>query len=262
MMRIVVFLCLCILPLAVSAQSAAPDSTSNEGANEGILSEFEWGIEATGFAIGSFMDEPSESNKVMAINGVQSRVPYSGFAGVGGGGGMTLNALWKGIIGLQVGLWKTSEKVEGSLNIIDYRSGAGNQYDLEITKDVIHIPVLLKLAAPTSSVRPYALIGFDFVMPSSAKLDSQIRQRSANSDSYSALHMGLGLDFRLPIQGQDIRIPFTLRGNHNLNLGDTVSDRINLSNCTNVGGGFDCVTEYRTDWQWQALVTLGLAYYF
>ena len=146
MMRIVVFLCLCILPLAVSAQSAAPDSTSNEEAHGGFM-EFEWGIEATGFAIGSFMDEPSESNKVMAINGVQSRVPYSGFAGVGGGGGMTLNALWKGIIGLQVGLWKTSEKVEGSLNIIDYRSGAGNQYDLEITKDVIPHPCSLEVGS-------------------------------------------------------------------------------------------------------------------
>jgi len=225
-------------------------------------SKIEWGIEAVGFAIGSFMDEPSENEKVMAINGVQSRVPYSGFAGIGSGGGLTVNALWNGIIGIQVGFWKASEKVEGSLNIIDYRSGSGNQYELEINKDVLHIPVALKVVAPTSSVRPYALIGLNFVMPSTAELDSQIRQRTANSDSYKTLHMGIGLDISLPVKGQDIRIPFTLRGNHNLDLGSKVSDRLNLSNCANVGGGFDCVTEYRTDWQWQALVTLGVAYYF
>ena len=212
-----------------------------------------------GFAVASFTDEPSETNKFADLGGATARVPYSGLRWWWWW--PTMEALWKGVIGVEVGLWNASESAEGKLDIIDYRvaGGAGNRYELTFKKDTWHLPVSLKIAAPTKAVKPYLLIGGDFIFPSSAEVETEFGGTQADDRSYQALHFGVGFDFRIKLESVELKIPFTLRGNYNLGLGDSVGDRIEFSGCNQTGAAIQCNGRtYRTDWQYQALITLGL----
>ena len=229
------------------------------------VSDWAYSVALVGFAIASFTDEPSEANKFADLGGARARVPYSGFAGVGGGGGLTIEALWKGVIGIEVGLWNASESAEGKLDIIDYSvpGGAGNRYELTFNKSSWHLPVSVKLAAPTKTVKPYLLVGGDFIFPSSAEVETEFGGTMADDRSYQALHFGFGFDFGIKLETVELKIPFTLRGNYNLGLGDGVGERIKFNGCNQTGAAIQCSGyTYRTDWQYQALITLGLGIIF
>ena len=258
-----------LLMPALHAQPVSPETsgaTQSESAmpTRSAAADWEIGVEVGGFAVASFITEPKEADKTARILNVPVRVPYSGFGGVGGGGGLTINALWRDFVGLQIGIWNAQESAQSNLDIIDYRPGgsANSRYELTANKSAWHIPVALKLAIPFSTVRPHLLIGFDFVFPSSAEIDTTLQNTAADDRSYSALHFGLGFDFLLPIKDVDIRIPLVLRGNYNSGLGTKVEDRMSFDNCSLNMGATACDYEYRTDWQFQAFISLGIAYYF
>ncbi len=218
--------------------------------------QWEFGVGAFGGVIGSFMLEPSEKNKLFTFMGAIVDVPYSGFGGVGGGGGITASALYKGVIGLEVQLYKAEESVGGHLDI------GGTRHKITLNKSVWHLPLLLKLAAPTRGVRPFLFGGFDFVFSGDAEIDTTLTPSGALGDAYTAANFGLGFDFILPIDGQDIRIPLMLRGSRNFGLGESVEDLMDLDNCRLQGRGLVCGNIYRTAWHWQAFVSLGVSYHF
>ena len=205
----------------------------------------EFGAGAFGFANGNFMDKPSGAD-------FDELGPYPGFAGAGGGGGLAFSALWRGIVGLELQFMHSAESGEGTVDV------SGTAIDVKIEQTSLHIPLLLKLQAPTESVRPFLVVGPDFVSPSDTEMSSRYPIFSASSESYTALAFGFGLDFRLGIEGHDLRIPFMLRGNYNSGAGSKTSERGEwLSNGTQYTG-----ITYYGDWQWQAFATLGLSYYF
>jgi hypothetical protein len=268
MKRPIIILCLVVSTSIAHAESmpkASPSSSQENAANTSITGDWEVGFELAGFVVGSFIDKPSASQKIATLGTTKAQYPYPGFAGVGGGGGLTINALWKGVIGVQLGLWNAQESASGTLDIYDYtRPGAsGTKHEMTFSKSSWHLPVLLKLAAPTKTVRPFLVVGGDFIFPSTSDLDTTYLGASADDQSYSAFHFGFGLDFLMDIDGVDVRIPLNFRGNYNTGLGDTVDDRVDFSGCSvGMGNTVGCSGySYRTDWQYQAFVSLGIAVY-
>jgi hypothetical protein len=235
---------------------ARPVTPSPSEIEKQAESEWEFGVGAFGAVIGSFMFEPSEEDKRFTFMGAIVDIPYSGFAGVGGGGGITASALYKGVIGLELQLFNAQEAAGGHLDI------GGTRHKITLTKSVWHLPLMLKLAAPTSGVRPFLFGGIDFVLSGDAEIDTTLRPADASAESYSAVTFGLGFDFLLPIPGQDIRIPLMLRGSRNLGQGESVEDLMDLDNCRLQGSVLTCGNTYRTSWHWQAFVSLGLSYHF
>ncbi|MEE2789971.1 MAG: hypothetical protein VX589_21695 [Myxococcota bacterium] len=247
--------------------AGAVHAKTDEAPNQ--IREVEVGVTAFGFVTGSFIDEAPDGNTIQRGN-ILIDVPYGGFAGVGGGGGLGLSAMWRGIIGLELQAFASSESAEGTLT----QTMTGAKTTLNIDQFRWHFPVLLKIAAPTSSVRPHAFIGFDFVTAGDASLDVSptylVNPFSVKSDAYTALRFGLGMEIMLPVPGVDLRIPINFAGNYNYGLGDGLEpDRITLGcsqTSTTVSTPFDpsqCTRiEYGSAWKYQAQFTLGLAYYF
>jgi len=253
------------LSSAYAEPKPASDLPAKARVSPSLTGDWEIGFELAGFVVGSFMDKPSASQKIATLGTTRTSYPYPGYAGIGGGGGLTINALWKGVVGLQLGFWNAQENAAGDVDIFNYsQPGAtGAKHEMNFSKSSWHLPVLLKLAAPTKSVRPFLVIGGDFVFPSTSELDTTYIGATANDKSYTALHFGFGMDFLLDIEGLDIRIPLNFRGNYNTSLGNTVDERVEFSGCNvamnnTVGcSGYN----YRTDWQYQAFISLGIAVY-
>ena len=88
----------------VEARPVTPPPATDAEHNAGP--EWEVVVGAFGGVIGSFMEEPSDLKKQFVYQGAIVRIPYSGFGGVGGGGGVTASALYKGVIGLELQLFK------------------------------------------------------------------------------------------------------------------------------------------------------------
>ena len=220
--------------------------------------EIELGVSAYGFAIGQFMDTPSGGNLVYRPNQPTVDVPYSGFAGVGGGGGIGISAMWRGIIGLELMVFGSNEPAEATLT----PTNSAVKAELSVEQTALHVPLVLKIAAPTDSVRPQAFVGFDFVFPGDPTLSTRNLGGIAliKADSYTALRFGFGLEFLLPIEGIDMRIPLNFAGNYNYGLSDNLEpDRLNFQ-CPVVNEF--CGRTYGSQWAWQAQISLGLAYYF
>ena len=252
--------------LLLSAGVAFADSAKSPDKTR----EVELGVTAFGFVTGSFIDEAPNGNTIRRGNIILD-VPYGGFAGVGGGGGVGFSAMWRGIVGLELQAFASSESAKGTLT----QNATGATTSLTIEQFRWHFPVLLKVAAPTRVVRPQAFIGFDFVSAGDASLNvsptyGENNPFNINGEAYTALRFGLGMDIMLPVPGVDLRIPINFAGNYNYGLGDDLEpERVTLG-CgpvtTMVPRSFDpsqCnrIT-YQSEWKWQAQFTLGLAYYF
>lgn len=226
---------------------------------EGEVSrEWEVGISVLGFVNGSFMTELSDSDKLRTTpNGGKRLTLYPGFGGVGGGGGLTVSGMWRGIVGLELGFFYSLDQGSGDLTL-----GAA-KIDFTLSQEAFHLPIVLKVAAPVKPVRPFVFFGPEFVFPGEpdAETDSGLIQLvepiAATADNYLTLAFGLGFEFMLPVEGADVRIPLVLRGAWNPSAGDTIDDRIDVDGC-----GADDICTFKTEWEWQTEVALGVAYYF
>jgi hypothetical protein len=216
--------------------------------------KLELGVGLLGFVNGSFLTEPDEKDKIATIQAgnqsVQSKIPYPGFGGVGGGGGITTNVMYRGAIGGQLDFLFSNDVGTGQINDIDVDIGQG----------AFHIPLMLRAAIPARTVRPFLLVGPEFVIPGTPKIESDvfIKTPKAKADPYVALGFGLGFEFLLP-GGHDLRIPLMLRGNVNFDVPEGTDGRVKL-------GGYDpatgeiALTEVSTAWQYQAFVMLGFTW--
>jgi opacity protein-like surface antigen len=205
--------------------------------------DIDLGVHALGYFGGNFLTEPGD--KVVQVNGAPYEAIYPGFGGTGQGGGLALDFRYAGIIGLELGVIFTSEQAKGEVN------------DLNITlsHSATHVPVMLKIAAPTELIRPYAMIGwqFSFVSDSKADFEGNTQQFSAKDEDYSGLAFGFGFEIALPIEGVDLRIPISVRGAWNTSITDKAEDRGDYER--------ERIT-YSTAFEYHAAGTLGLAWYF
>ncbi|MGM0576936.1 MAG: hypothetical protein ACQEXJ_14525 [Myxococcota bacterium] len=226
----------------------APDTSSAR--------EWEVGVSLfPAYPVGSFIDEPSESDKLVTQNGTTFKVPYPGFGGVGVGlPTLSFSASWRGIIGLETGFGVTLDRGTGEINTID----------LTIEQTTAHVPFLLRVGAPLEGVRPYLFGGVDVVLPLDSKLTTDgpgviAAEADAEADPYWAWAFGLGFEFILPVESVDLRIPLVLGGTLNPNVEDKAVDRFETLECSASG----CSTVViDSAWQYQAYARIGLAWYF
>ncbi|MEZ4463379.1 MAG: hypothetical protein R3F43_02385 [bacterium] len=213
-------------------------------------------MHAYGMAIGSFLTEIDESKQVIDVPpGGRARVVYPGFGGFSGGGGIAVDVLWRGIVGLKLGLFASNDVGSGSINDVDF----------DIGQTALHLPLLLKVAAPVETVRPFFVIGPEFVFPGDAEASTDFPGGvavSAEADTYLALAFGFGFEFVLPVDGMDVRIPLTLRGAWNPSVEDDINGRARFDversgNIAQINGAV-----FKSEWEWQAAATLGVAFYF
>ncbi|MEZ4264963.1 MAG: hypothetical protein R3F39_01195 [Myxococcota bacterium] len=245
------------LALALALTSlAAPTARADEPLEQPLTSqstdsaekkrrEFELGVQLYGGPNGSFLDEPSEEKKRVPKD-VGPSVPYPGFAGVGGGGGLSVVGMWRGIVGLDLGFHVSLDQGHGKIN--------GFRFDLSQT--AVHIPILLRVAAPYDKVRPFLFVGPEIVVPTNPKVEVERNALTleGDADTYVAVAFGFGFDIRLPTDKIDIRVPLMLRGSYTPSVSGYVADRVTVT-----GNQF---TALSTTWQYQAMVTLGVAIYF
>lgn len=230
--------------------------------------EWEVGVTAFGLVNGSFLTEIDDNKKTASYDDREYLVLYPGFGGVGGGGGISVVGMWRGIVGLELQLFGSVDKGDGSLQFNNI------ELDFTVGQTALHLPILLRAAVPVAPVRPFVFGGPEIVFPGEAEVtDKKYNfpnvalfkpQPGAHADTYVAWAFGLGFEFMLPIDGVDLRIPLTLRGVLNPGAGDTGDDRLKVV-CD--GGSSQCPPvfdelSFKTEWEWQADVTLGLAYYF
>jgi hypothetical protein len=246
-------------PAAATAPHVEPATegkrlTAKDGAV--VAREWELGFSFYGLANGSFMTEPSDQDKVNPDN--NQALLYPGFGGASGGAGFNLVGSWRGIIGLELGMYFSADRGTGSIQDFDFTVG----------QTAFHLPVLLRIAAPLNKgVRPFLFGGPDFVFPGKAEVtnsaeeldrvsvNGQPLQLNAHADSYMAWAAGFGLEFLLPLEGQDFRIPLTFRANLNPNTGVKAVDRLKAPVTQH---SYD----YNTEWEIQAVITLGFGWYF
>ena len=247
-----------LVALALPA-AATPNKTVAYEPEPPAERPFELGVSLYGLVMGSFLDEPQTKDKVITLDdGRRAQVLYPGFAGVGGGAGLSLVGMWRGIVGLELGVY----------NSVDHGTGEINNVEFTIGQSAWHIPLMLRVAVPAESVRPFLSLGIDFVLPGEAEvtdveLPALADRLGAEADSYVAWTMGFGFEFRLPTE-QDLRIPLAFRWNYH-SVGDTAEDRL---------GPFDCGTAdldfcanpkqqvFKTEWQHQVVASLGFGWYF
>jgi opacity protein-like surface antigen len=228
----------CLATPIESAQAADPNR------------EWAVGVGGLGYVGGNFLSEPSDETYPFGNRRVA--VPYPGFGGVGGGGGLAIAAMWRGILGVELDLLYT----------VDSGTGQINDRDVTITNNALHIPITLRAQIPYAQVRPFALIGIDCIVNtgSSAEADSALlADLDAEGTSGVALHFGVGFDFLLPTE-PDIRIPLTLRASMRSLDSDDLTDRysdISVSSGTNLRSA-----TFKSDFEWHAGATLGVMFYF
>lgn len=244
-----------LTPPAPQLEPEAVAAPSAPGERIGL----EIGFSGFGFVNGSFIDEPAENDKFVEVDGRLVKLPYSGFGGVGYGGGIGLFVGWQGIAALETQVVRS------------FDGGAGNitydnvPYEFEMGQTAWHVPLLLKLSPPTHPVRPFVFGGPEWVFPESAVFEfsgGNVRDDwDAIADDYRGWTFGLGLDVIIPAGDHEVRVPIALKGNYNPGLGTSAEERTELRNCTVDRGLADCeVQAYRSEWQWQAFVTVGVSY--
>jgi hypothetical protein len=211
--------------------------------------EFRAYIDGHGFVNGSFISEP-KSKTFPTDTGVYL-LPYPGFGGVGGGGGMSLGIGWQAV-SLDIGFDWSSDQAEGRIDGFTYTMSQTTQ----------HIPLTLRLEVPNLMVRPSLIAGVDWVSTSNPKLEKPSNYvinpplLDPKEDSYTAWRFGFGFDFMI---NDRLRVPFRLIAIYapidRSDLTDYIKEETGPTGLTT---GF----KYRSKWEWQPQVTLGLTYDF
>ena len=253
-MRTIPLLVMGLAATPALAQTPPPAAPAAAAAETG--SQMEIGVHAYGMAIGSFLTEIDESKKVIDVPpSGRARVVYPGFGGFSGGGGIAVDVSWRGIVGLQIGLFGSNDVGSGSINDVDF----------DIGQTALHLPLLLKVAAPVETVRPFFVIGPEFVFPGDAEASTDFPGGvavAAEADTYLALAFGFGFEFVLPVTGMDVRIPLTLRGAWNPSVEDDINSRASFDVERNGTTVLINGATFKSEWEWQAAATLGVAFYF
>ncbi len=237
------------LALALLALTASPAAARKPR-------KIEIGVGAAGFMNGTFMSDLPDDKKIVQVNGQDAIVPYPGFWGLGGGGGVQLNAMYRGFIGMQLDLLFSQDNGQGEITLND-GTPAATEIKLEMSQGAFHIPLMVKAAIPLKSVRPFLLLGPEFVIPGDPEMttDPKLAQAlEAEADPYINLTTGFGFEFLVPAEGVDLRIPLSIRGSFNFGTADDVKGRMSITDQGQIVG-------INSEWEYQAFVMLGLTWY-
>jgi hypothetical protein len=170
-------------PLDDAPAAAAPAPAPSEPEKR---REFELGVQLYGGPNGSFLDEPSEEKKRVP-KGVGPSAAYPGFAGVGGGGGLSVVGMWRGIVGLDIGFHISLDQGHGKINEVEFN----------LNQVAVHVPILLRIAAPYQTVRPFLFVGPEIVVPLNPKIDLDPDLASITHESSADTYVARRLRLRV-----------------------------------------------------------------
>ncbi len=235
-----------VATLAVAARAGAAEPR-----------ELELGAGAFFHAGGSFLKEPGDRS-----GGPEgTHLPYHGFAGFGPGVGLGLDLRWRGVVGLELDV---IESVDRGTSRTDY--GEHGEVEIDVEQPALHVPVMFKGILPAGPVRPFLLAGVEFVRPRQATISAEARgglpwnaALATTAAPYELFLFGFGLEFALPIDGIDLRIPLSFRGAVNPGVPGSARE---LADFEFGEDGVPTRVKYRTEWQYHAAVTAGVFYHF
>ena len=222
----------------------------------------EIGLGARLTANANFLDQPSDRTFTPAAqtsgrSADPVTFPYPGFAGLGGGFGLSLGYMYRGRLGCEVDATITYDQASGT-----YKEIEGRRSDLTLSHWALHVPVMLKGALPYPRWRPFIMAGPEIVLPWGAgatlEQDILVNPIRARADRHVLLALALGAEIRLPVRGYDVRVPVSLRGSYNPKTPPKAKDRVDGIEQGADGGELVFLAE----WQWQVRVTAGVTLWF
>lgn len=180
-----------------------------------------------------------------------TRGEIQGAGGLAVGGGVALEFRVLGLVGLEVDGLFSRDRGGGEVEI-DGRKGT-----VTIGQNSVHLPVLLKGVVPLPGLRPFLLLGPEWVLPLPAKAESDPTgaiRAVVGTARYTMLTAGLGAEMKLPLPSVDLRLSFSLRGSYRTGSSSSVSERV-----TPLGSGA-VILDGR--WRYQAQITSALGFFF
>lgn len=238
------------LGLFVSNRALAEDSAKP------ARKSFSGGVGLLGVAGGNFISKPGDKTLTVPGVGTGQAEFYPGFGGTTLGGGLMFDARFIDLLGLEVDALRTTDRGKGDITF-----NGVYKVTISIEQGAWHVPILAKIVVPGPVVQPMFFVGPELVFPSSAKaeVDKPLgTEMEARADNYTMLTFGGGVEIKLPVPSIDLRIPVGLRGSYNPGVSDKLADRIDV---VWASGAAQKVT-YHTEWQYQVVMTLGVAAYF
>ncbi len=175
-----------------------------------------------------------------------SRPEYYGHFGVGGTGGLSLEARALGFVGLEFGFFYSQDNADGYVDKNDARTGQTlTRITSEQRTTAYHIPILLKLNVPADVIRPFLGVGFEFVrqIDSSLEYDQEpglgratdgemnaLRNRNQiEATNYTLFAFTAGIE----IAAGPVKIPFEVRGGYTLGFDRDADSRARYDTDTN-----------------------------
>ena len=214
------------------------------------LQDLSLGFGLTGQVVGSFLDQPDD---LSLDPGGDLELVYPGFAGAGGGIGLSAELRYKEFLALETGLSLSSDHGSGFIDLVEVNIG----------QMALHFPVLVKAIYPASSVRPHLALGFEFVSPRSLEvstdpvLSASSTVIGGRASNYVNFVVGLGMEFLLPFEKVDLRVPVNVRAGINPAMAGPARERADYV--------LDGVTVrsvvFNSEWRYQVSATVGLSYF-
>jgi hypothetical protein len=232
--------------------------------------EFSFGAGALGFVGADFLDKASDRT-IALPNGQTTQIDfYPGFGGVIGGGGFMLEARYRGFIGLEIDILRSSDHGKGDITISGFDPVAWRvvqyKFTVEIGQSAWHLPLLVKGTVPLPVVRPSVFFGPELVFPGepSASVSPPIPNLpvAATVSGYTMLTGGIGVEIKLPIPGVDVRIPISFRGSINPSISSRVADRMVLTWAQGTPNPAVTQMTLTSQWKYQTQAVFGAAVWF
>ena len=199
---------------------------------------------------GSFITQPNDKIFTPPESpNTRIDIPYPGFGGVGGGGGLRVELGWRAL-SLGLGYTLSADQADGRLN--------GQTFTLSQTTH--HLPLILRAELPSDSVRPSLFGGPEWVFASTPTLEIPTLfqgsvYRGAKAEDYLGWCFGFGFDFMIDTHW---RIPLRFKAVYAPYESENIKDYIYFTSNTSTGDQID----FKSAWVWQAQVSLGLSYTF
>ncbi len=232
-----------------------------------------------------WLDKPSDKTVTLGtLHGTDTQ--YPGFTGLDATLGLMLDVRYLHFLGVELDLFLQNDRGTGTINVQDAGSICfipgvkltlpTRSYAVTIGQMAWHVPFLFKLSLPgrwelvheddstdQEIRRNFATLAFgpEFVFPRSATFNvvpaaGLDHPERAFASTYVMYTGALGFEHRLGTS-HDIRLLFSARGSYNPSSGNSAMKRAEYGTAS----GNVVAVAYRSEWRYQAALTVGLGWF-